>query len=246
MKKPGVNLTENQVIPDRPQYKCSICRDFGFVHPLKEDGQPDYTQIVDCDCVKAVRAKMRLDSMVRWCELPEATVHMTFENYKVSPKVKEVYTAALEMAEGKPEKPFLTMMGKSDLGKTHLLVAICRRRLAQGKPARYVYVPILLEELRSGFRGGGDGTYEERWQMFLTVQLLALDDLGTENPTPWVQEHLDTLIDYRLMHALPTVITTNLLPDELTPRIASRLQRAGQVVIVSAPPYSAVKGKAVK
>jgi len=69
-----------------------------------------------------------------------------------------------------------------------------------------------------------------RFKLFLDVPLLALDDLGTENDTPWAQEHLDELIDYSLMHKLSTIVTSNLLFKELPFRIASRLKREGEII----------------
>jgi DNA replication protein DnaC len=64
-----------------------------------------------------------------------------------------------------------------------------------------------------------------------------LDDLGTENPTPFVQEHLDTIFDYRLMHNLPMIITTNCRGSELPFRILSRLKRGGTVITIDASEY---------
>jgi DNA replication protein DnaC len=228
---------------DEPLYKCSICEDANFVHPRRPDNTVDYSRIVDCRCVQEERALKRSQAIIAWCELPRKTEKFTFEKFKLSAKLKEAYDAALEMAMGDTKCTFLTLMGPSDRGKTHLLVAVCRRWLARKKIARYAFVPILLDELRSGFREGGDGSYEERWQRFLNVSLLALDDLGTENPTPWVQERLDTLIDYRLVNGLFTVITTNLLLEELPPRIASRLDRDGKIINITAPAYSNVRSR---
>ena len=33
-------------------YNCNICQDFGFVHPRKEDGKPDYSKVIPCQCRK--------------------------------------------------------------------------------------------------------------------------------------------------------------------------------------------------
>jgi DNA replication protein DnaC len=220
---------------------CELCHGALFVHPRRADKTIDYSCIVDCKCVFQERQKQRLQAMIQWCELPAKTEHCTFDNFKIYPKVKEAYEAAREMAEGKCLKVFLTFMGPSDNGKTHLLIAICRSWLAQEKLARYAYVPLLLDELRAGFRQGNDGSYDERWKKFLNVPLLALDDLGTENPTPWAQEHLDTLIDYRLVNGLFTVVTTNMVFEELNSRIGSRLMRAGRIVSIAAPPFSKSK-----
>jgi len=179
--------------------------------------------------------------MLNDCELPEASEHMTFENFHVHPGLEEAYQAALAIAEETAEFNWLTLNSDSDRGKTHLLIAVCRHRLRQEKPARYAYVPLLLDELRRGFREGGDLSYEARFDFFLNVPLLALDDLGTEHRTPWVQERIDTILDYRLMHGLALVVTTNLPIDELPFRIASRLQRKGRVVVIDAPAYSEIK-----
>jgi hypothetical protein len=31
-------------------YKCLICLDQGWVHPRKEDGKPDYSKTIPCQC----------------------------------------------------------------------------------------------------------------------------------------------------------------------------------------------------
>lgn len=184
----------------------------------------------------------KLQRLLKYCELPPGSEHMTFASFKRSPKLEEAYQAALELAEG-PADGWLTIMSDVDRGKTHLAVAICRHWVQSSRPARYAYVPLLLDELRRGFREEGDLSYENRFDFFLRVPLLVLDDLGTEYRTPWVQERLDTIIDYRLMNSLALVVTTNLRMDELPFRISSRLQRRGRVVVIDAPEYSLGKRK---
>lgn len=161
---------------------------------------------------------------------------MTFELYQPRPAATYAWHAAQAVAYA--EQKWLTIMGGVNRGKTHLAVAICRRWLQRGKLARYAYVPLLLDELRRGFGATGENSYEARWDMFLRVPLLVLDDLGAENPTPWVQERLDTLLDARLMAGLSLVVTTNLNLDEIPERIRSRLQRGGEIVAIEGPEYS--------
>jgi len=217
------------------QYECAICRDAHYVHPRREDGKVDYSRVVPCQCARERLERDKLQRMFQSCELPSETEHMTFDTFKVLPGLEEAYEAALAVAEGR--SAWLTLMSDTDRGKTHLLIAICRHWVSQGKPARYAYVPLLLEELRRGFRHEGDWSYESRFDFFLNVPLLALDDLGTESRTPWANEKLDILIDYRLVHGLALVVTTNLTPEELNFRIASRLRRRGRVVFIDAPEY---------
>jgi DNA replication protein DnaC len=68
---------------------------------------------------------------------------------------------------------------------------------------------------------------------------LILDDFGTQNATAWAQEKLFQIINYRYTNKLPTVITTNLMLDEIEGRIRSRLQDDDFVrhVRISAPDY---------
>jgi DNA replication protein DnaC len=116
-------------------------------------------------------------------------------------------------------------------------MAICNYRLAHDQPAKYTYVPMLLDELRVGFKKDGDESYMSRYNTFLTVPILLLDDLGVENDTKWAQERLDMIVDYRLMHKLPTVITTNTPFDQLPFRIANRLRRDGKIIAITGPEF---------
>jgi len=220
-------------------YTCPICRDARFVHPHTEEGKVDYSTVVPCQCVREQVERERRQSLLRYCELPAGTAHMTFGNFKPSPRLQKAYDLAVQVANGVSEISWLTLTAGADRGKTHLAVAICRRWLQMGKPARYAFVPLLLEELRRGFHEGGDRSYEARFDRFLNVPLLVLDDLGAEYRTSWVQEKLDTIIDYRLMNGLPLVVTTNTPVDELPFRIASRLRRSSgsRVVFIDAPEF---------
>ena len=215
-------------------YGCTICQDAHYIYPRHEDGTIDYSQAVPCLCVRNKMARDKKKRLLSWCELPAASENMTFESFKVSPLQKQAHDAALKVVSG--ELKWLTLTSKPNTGKTHLAVAICRKWLETGKPARYSYVPLLMGELRSGFNDK-ENDYDRRFEMFLNVPLLVLDDLGTENPTPFVQEKLDTIIDYRLMHDLSLVVTTNLSLSQLPERIASRLRRGGEIVTISGPEH---------
>lgn len=234
---PASRLPSVQVSNEAREEVCPICRGVGFVHPRCEDGKVDYSRVIPCQCVRAKLEGEKRKRMLRKCELSLKAQSWTFENFEVLPGLEEAYAAALEMAEEKADSNWLTLMSSTDRGKTHLLAAICHRWLDKGKPARYAYVPLLFEELRRGFGVEGDRSYEARWDFFLNVPLLALDDLGTENRTPWVQERLDTVIDSRLMSGLALVVTTNLPMEDLPFRIRSRLSREGRVVYIAAPEY---------
>jgi DNA replication protein DnaC len=54
------------------------------------------------------------------------------------------------------------------------------------------------------------------------LALLALDDLGTENPTSWARDRLYTLVNRRYLAQRPTIVTTNLSLEDLAARLGER------------------------
>lgn len=60
-------------------------------------------------------------------------------------------------------------------------------------------------------------------QQLLSVDLLVLDDLGSERGSDWTLEKLLIIVDGRLNRLKPTVYTTNYNLNELEMRVGSRL-----------------------
>jgi DNA replication protein DnaC len=56
----------------------------------------------------------------------------------------------------------------------------------------------------------------------VALPLLALDDLGSENPTHWARDRLYTLINGRYLGQRPTIVTTNLSLEALAERLGDR------------------------
>ena len=179
------------------------------------------------------------------CTFPPLAESMTFENFKRYDAVETAFKTAKEIADNPGELIWLALLGASGTGKTHLGVAICKAWINRGIAARYAFTSLLLEELREGFnQDKGKDSYFQRWSYYCNVPLLLLDDYGTESRTPWVQEKLDALIDYRLMNNKSLIITSNNSLDEMPGRVKSRLIRhpRKQIVAIIADDY-ALRGK---
>ncbi|HEY5728523.1 MAG TPA: ATP-binding protein, partial [Anaerolineales bacterium] len=101
-----------------------------------------------------------------------------------------------------------------------------------------ITVPDLLDSLRFAYNDP-ETTFEMRFDDIRSANLLVMDDFGTQNATPWAQEKLFQIINYRYINKLPTVITTNLILDEIESRIRSRLQDTDFVkyIRITAPDY---------
>ena len=175
---------------------------------------------------------------------------MTFENFKVGQDVrateqerdtlKFAFDTARSFAE--PPKGWLLLTGLNGCGKTHLAVSIINEKLKQEQPVFFAFVPALLDYLRATFRPDSLTGYDEFFEQVKNAPLLVLDDLGSENSTPWAEEKLYQIIVHRHNARLPTVITSNLVSlkqmEEAKPRIASRLSDAlVQWTPILAPDY---------
>jgi DNA replication protein DnaC len=132
---------------------------------------------------------------------------------------------------------WLFMSGRPGIGKTHLVAAIANQMIQQRKPVLFLNVPELLTFLRAGFNQQHTGIpdFEKRLATIREFPTLILDDWGAHSDTPWADEQLYLILNYRTEYTLPTIVTTNLPLHELEPRIRSRLMniRLGQVLKIS-------------
>ena len=82
----------------------------------------------------------------------------------------------------------------------------------------------------------GENTDENRnrTRKYLLCDLLIIDDLGTEMITQFTISTLYDVINSRMMDRRPTILSTNLTPEEIrgrySPQIASRILGTYQVL----------------
>jgi len=175
--------------------------------------------------------------------------HLSFENFNTSGNPKAEFVTPQEVASLQTAKDaseefsntmqgWLLLEGAYGCGKTHLAAAIANDAVHRGIPTLFITVPDLLDSLRFAY-GSQETTFEARFEEIRGADLLVMDDFGTQNATAWAQEKLFQIINYRYINELPTVITTNLILDEIESRIRSRLQDTDfvQHIRISAPDY---------
>ncbi|GCE32115.1 hypothetical protein KDA_75990 [Dictyobacter alpinus] len=145
---------------------------------------------------------------------------------------------------------WLLLRGPVGTGKTHLAMSIANACIDVGLVALFATVPDLLDYLRATYGPESDVTYDALFMQLRDAEVLVLDDLGTQRSSPWADEKVFQLINYRYNFGWPTVITINKKAwTYLDERIRSRLQDAGLVLAVDmddAQDYRPRQGKNVR
>jgi len=155
---------------------------------------------------------------------------MTFKNFDyrrlpLPPEERENLEQAFRLAFDFAQSPqgWLVFQGVNGCGKTHLAVAIANHLRREGKLALFIVVSDLLDHLRSTFGPESRVSYDKLFEKIKKTPVLILDDFGEQSATPWAQEKLYQLINYRYNARLATVITTCFSLDEIESRISSRM-----------------------
>lgn len=230
--------------------ECPLCGGLGFIRFEVPLGDPEFGKVHLCTCRNLEvnqTVRQRLFALSHLVELR----HLTFETFQprgrmgLWPQQANSLEAAYNQAHrySQSMNGWLVLQGGYGCGKTHLAAAIANFTVSLGVPTLFITVPDLLDSLRYAYQDPA-ATFEERFEEIRTAGLLVLDDFGTQNATPWAQEKLFQILNYRYINRLPLVVTTNLAMEEIEGRIRSRLEDPELVTIahILAPDYRNPKG----
>ncbi len=204
-------------------YTCPKCRDTGFV-----DGRR-------CECLKKLITKHIGENS----NLTEYMREQVFDKFDFSlfanqgeggttlKVMQKLCDKAIDFAEGfdKTHENFL-IMGNAGTGKTFITSCIGNRALERGKTVYYQTAFRLFEIFENARFQKGDEDASELVKYIYDVDLLIIDDLGTEFTTQFTLTALFDIINSRIISNKSTVISTNLgfeeLSDIYSQRITSR------------------------
>ena len=227
---------------------CPLCDGKGVLLLDVPLGDPRYGQFQRCPN-NPVEADTEMQERLRRFGNLEAYRDRSFDSFHINlaggeytRAVKDSLRRAKAACEAYAADPsgWLVLEGAFGCGKTHLAVAIANQRLEQaGEQVMFITAPDLLDLLRATIGADTDASFDAYFERIRNLPLLALDDLGTENPSDWAKEKLFQLLNHRHVHGLSTVITTNAPIEALDPRLGSRLMQAGivQRIVIDAPDY---------
>ena len=200
------------------EWRCPKCGGDGFV--LDETG--DATA---CEC-RAARLR-RVRSSGGSAVIPRKYRGVSFDRAPVTnlddTAVRQVRRFIHGLSENLGRGQGLWFTGDVGTGKTTLAMLVSKAALDAGHSVAIYSVPHLLAEIRDTYdRDPGERSYMDFFNRLVAVDLLHLEDLGTEKRTDWVLEQLYSLINERYEQQRSILVTTNLSVPDLEDQIGAR------------------------
>ncbi len=204
----------------KPIYECNICNDTGYI--LKNNYKTEL-----CNCLKQKLLNISYNKS-NMSNLDKENFNTFNENlfsdevdiskYKlnISPRrniinIKEKCIEFVQNFEDLEQKNLL-FTGNTGLGKTFMTNCIANELLKKGKTVLYQTAPVLLDTIIDNKLNKQKD--EHFYKNVLEVDLLIIDDLGTECMNSMKLSELFTIINTRLLNlnskSTKTIISTNL------------------------------------
>ena len=143
-----------------------------------------------------------------------------FDNFIITETNKKEVEIAKDFTKkciNKNQKNGLIITGKSGVGKTHLATAILNQLTEKDMLVLMGRLILLLDVIRDIFK---DFSSKEKdiIELYSKVDVLIIDDLGTERISSWALEKLYTIIENRNENKLPIIVTTRFNKESLLDR----------------------------
>lgn len=229
-------IAKKNGISQKLTFECPKCKDTGIIY------NPKTNSAYICECQERKNAAKKLE----FAKVPEELMNATVNGFDIT-----LYSDT-EMDQGMSHRQWamkaknnaihyvknfkeIQKLGKGlyiyhknpGTGKSHLAVAILNALMKNyGVYGRFVVVKDLIDEIRNTFNKDSEYTKKELVEAVKTVDVLVLDDIGVEDPKPFVKEELYSILNQRMIHKKLTLFTSNCNYDELKlgPRNVSRIK----------------------
>ncbi|MDE5977307.1 MAG: ATP-binding protein [Turicibacter sp.] len=192
----------------KPQhgYNCPVCGNKGGHSEYnKTTKQIWWTQ---CECLKHKKNTANTDRS----GLGELLKH-SVNNFKVTQEFQKKMKEMTICYITKGKKEWLMYLGQSGCGKTMLCSAICNQRLREGKEVKYLLWNEFVDALNS--MSNYDKDREKYFTAFANAEILYIDDLFKGTITDHRKDIAFRLINHRYNHDLITIISSELLLEDL-------------------------------
>lgn len=220
--------------------KCKFCgkelKPIGLDY-LYTNISPDFIEYERCACEKSKEFWNKVDIQIQEQKRKEHYKEIinkfysknciskrlkdyNFDNFNATDINKKVVEIAKDYTkkciEGKQENG-LIITGNSGVGKTHLVASISNELIEEDKLVLMGRLTLLLDMIKETFKDNSKSE-NELIDLFSNIDMVVIDDLGTEKISSWALDKLYTIIVNRNENKLPIIITTKFDKDSLLHR----------------------------
>jgi DNA replication protein DnaC len=230
LREEKLNILDKYNIPIdslNEKHICSKCKDTGFIGSEK------------CDCFKRKLAS----KYFKTSNMENLLVNENFDTFNLAlfsdnnengisqrDNMKKHMLKAMDFGSAikSGKNSNILLYGPSGQGKTFLSSCIAKDLIENGYSVLYLTAFKLIDLIRNiRFSNDINVNFEERYNLLLDVDLLIIDDLGTELVSNFSKAEIFNIINSRINDRRSTLISTNLTLNELidtySSRIASRI-----------------------
>ena len=189
---------------------CEVCKGMRYVRRDLPVEDPDFGKTVDCPlCSRGIIMQRRLNRL--WGELDEKLQEHTLDNFETNTKLRRTALERCREWLAQDKQRWLYIDGPVGIGKTHLAVGVTKAWIELGHSGVFKLSRDLLDRIRQGY---DDKSYQDVMDSLGKVELLVLDDLGSERhkesgDDDWASEKLFQIMNGRYEKNARTLITSN-------------------------------------
>ena len=240
LKSEKADILKKLKLPDdylKPNYSCKICNDTGYI-------TENYSSRM-CNCLKQKIFNFEYNKSNIANLQSQNFDNFSYDKYSdepdkekygsdISPRenmklIREICNKFIENFDDPNEKNLL-FTGTTGVGKTFLSSCIAKELIDNGKTVLYQTAPIMLDMIVD-YKFVKNNLSDTTYKNLFDVDLLIIDDLGTESMNQVKFTELFNIINTRLLNqnnkCYKTIISTNLnlalLNEKYGERISSRL-----------------------
>lgn len=219
-----------------PHYECNKCNDSGYIFNNNSTQMCSCLKqrIYDIEYNKSNMTNLENQNFDKFnINLYSDTIQIDKYNSDISPRenislINNICHNFIDNFDNIDEKNLL-FTGKTGLGKTFLSSCIANELLKKGKTVLYQTASVMLDTIIN-YRFGKSNISKDIYDSLLNVDLLIIDDLGTEGTNNMKLVELFNILNSRLLNSkkvTKTIISTNLSLQNLfeiyDERIVSRI-----------------------
>lgn len=210
-----------------PKYECSKCKDTGYIE----------NKMCNCFNQELINESFKQSNLNKIKDENFSTFDFGYystirdkEKYGIdkSPfeNIDAIKNLSLRFAHNLDDvsQKNLLFTGSTGLGKTFLANCIAAEAIKQGKSVIYQTAPILLDKMVDyKFKFNKTDDEREEYDKIFNVDLLIIDDLGTEATNSAKFSELFNILNTRLLKNKKILISTNLKPQEIKKEYEERI-----------------------